>query len=360
MSKVWFSALPADFDNSQAAQKLVGLYEAAGFRNLFSQDKFTALKIHFGEKKNIGYINPLWIKPLVEKIKKTGCRAFLTDTNTLYRGQRENSVDHIMQAYEHGFDTNVLGVPIIIADGLLSKNYSEVAVFGKHFQKVKIANDILHCDSMAVFSHVTGHDLTGLGAAVKNLGMGSAPRSGKQNQHADVKPKIIKDKCTGCGTCVEWCPVDAIHLSAGKAVIDTEKCYGCAECIATCCYQAVEYKLVDTSKNIQEKMTEYALGSLEGKKDKTCFFSFLTHFTKSCDCIGKAQEKVCDDIGILASYDPVSIDRAAAEIIKDFTGEDLLLKYWPDNDYNIQLNYAEKMGLGSNEYELIDITQFNR
>ncbi|MDD2574311.1 MAG: DUF362 domain-containing protein [Bacillota bacterium] len=355
MSKVWFSTLEDNTSPDIISQKVVGLYYAAGFEKVFDKDEFAAVKIHFGEKNNTGHINPQWIKPLLDTVKQKRCKPFLTDTNTLYRGQRQNSINHLMQAYQHGFCIENLGVPIIIADGLLSKNYSEVPVDGKHLKSVKIANDILHSHSLMVLSHVTGHVLTGMGAAIKNVAMGCAPRSGKQIQHADVRPEVKKEKCRACGLCIEWCPRDAIQIYDGAARIDIEKCYGCGECIATCRHQAIKYSFKDTSVPLQEKMAEYALGALKGKKGKCCFFNFLTHITKECDCADKAQSKITKDIGILASYDPVAIDKATTDLLIGKSGKDILRNLWPENDYNVQIKHAEELGLGSGSYELVKV-----
>lgn len=353
MSKVWFTPLDEGQETTQISGKVITLFEKAEFQMVFAANEYTAIKIHFGEKNNTGHIKPAWIKPLIEKIKSLGTLPFLTDTNTLYRGQRFNSIHHLLLAYEHGFSMNNLGVPIIIADGLLSKNYSEVKINGKYFSSVRIANDILHAHSLVVLSHMTGHVLSGLGASIKNLAMGCAPRSGKQLQHADIKPVVTSEKCKACGLCIKWCPVDAIAIYDGVARINSEKCYGCAECIATCRFQAINHSFSNASVPLQEKMAEYALGAVKEKNGKVCYFNFLTHISKECDCIGKAQDKIVKDIGILASYDPVALDQASIDLLNEKAGNDILNQLWPENNYNVQLNHAEEIGLGSREYELI-------
>lgn len=354
MSKVWYSPIQ-EVNNKEISDSIIKLHQAADFDNIFSVDDFTAIKLHFGEKNNIGYIKPDWLKPYIDLVKETGCKPFLTDTNTLYKGQRTNSIDHAMQAYEHGFSIENLGIPVIIADGLLSKNYSEVKVPGIHFKSVKIANDILHSNSMIVLSHLTGHILSGFGAAIKNLAMGAAPRSGKQVQHADIKPIVNLEKCIGCSLCKQWCPKDAIEIYDGVAKIDLDRCYGCAECIATCRHDAIKHSFEGASKPLQQKMVEYALGAILDKKGKVCYFNFLIHITKECDCMAKVQDKICNDIGVLASYDPVAIDQASMDLLCNKNNEDILRKLWPNNDYNIQLDYAENIGLGSKLYELIEV-----
>lgn len=355
MSKVWYAPLQAEEKPEAVAAKVLDLFEAAGFEKIFAKNDFVAVKLHFGEQNNTGYIKPAFLKPLLRKIKSYETKPFLTDTNTLYRGQRTNSVDHLMQAYEHGFSIENLGVPVIIADGLMSGNHVEVPIKGKHFDKVTIARDVADSDVLVVLSHMTGHILTGMGAAVKNLGMGAAPRSGKQKQHADVKPIVKRERCHTCGACIRRCPVGAITYVDGAAHIDHDTCYGCAECVAACRTGAVRVPESSSGVLLQEKMAEYALGALAGKEGKVCFFNFLVHITKGCDCMEKAQDKVIEDIGILASYDPVAIDMASVDLLSRAAERDLLKELWPENDYLVQLRYAEKIGLGSLEYELLEI-----
>ena len=207
-----------------------------------------------------------------------------------------------MQAYAHGFGPENMGIPVIIADGIRSKSYEEVPIDGVHFKSVKIANDILHSDVLFVLSHATGHGGTGLSAAIKNIGMGSASRSGKQNQHSDVKPRILREVCRACRLCIKWCPVDAISMVDSKAEIDESICYGCAECTATCQFGAIEvnwgrYQPCSTGEDGGIRM-----GSGQDKRDKIACFTYLIHVTKLCDWIGRAQPAVirgCGDFGLL-------------------------------------------------------------
>ncbi|NLK08919.1 MAG: DUF362 domain-containing protein [Firmicutes bacterium] len=354
-SKVWFASVDNNSSEQVIAEKTFSLYQRADMGKVLEEGDLVALKMHFGEKGNTGYIKPGYLHDLIKAIKDCGTEPYLTDANTLYRGERAYSVDHLMQAYRHGFGPENMGIPVIIADGIRSKNYSEVAIKGKHFDSVKIANDILDSDALFVLSHVTGHGSTGLGAAIKNLGMGCASRSGKQNQHSDVKPNVDASLCTACGLCILRCPVEAISWVDDKASIDHEICYGCAECIAACRFGAIAVNWEGTSQALQEKMAEYALGVIEDKKDKTVYFTYLIHVTENCDCVGRPQNPIIDDIGILASYDPVAIDQAAVDLLAKAARKDLLQDLWPENDYNLQLAHAEKLGIGTRKYELINI-----
>lgn len=355
VSNVWFIPVKNHPSKEEVAQKTLQLYQAAKMNRILDEGDLVAMKMHFGEKNNTGYIKPDYLHPLIQALKAAKVKPYLTDANTLYRGERSHSVDHLMQAYAHGFGPEAMGIPVIIADGIRSKSYEEVPIEGSHFKSVKIANDILHSDALLVLSHPTGHGATGLGAAIKNLGMGSASRSGKQNQHSDVKPMVVKKKCRACGLCIQWCPVDAISMVNGKAHIDEETCYGCAECTATCKFGAIGVNWEGTSQALQEKMAEYAWGVVKDKLDKIVCFSFLIHVTKDCDCVGRAQRPVINDVGILASFDPVAIDQATVDLLARAAGKDLFLGMWPKNDYGAQLSHAEKLGIGSRQYELITI-----
>ena len=358
MSKVWYTPVNKDIEAEEIERKVKQLFEESiKNSNLIAKDDFVAMKIHFGEKNNTGYIRPQYLKKLIKKVKQKGGKPFLTDTNTLYKGQRANSIDHMMQAYEHGFTPDKVGVPVIISDGLLSKNYTKVSIDGKYFDEVNIANDILHSDVLIGLSHLTGHLAACMGASVKNIGMGCASRSGKQLQHADVSPTVSKKDCVACGQCVEWCPVDAIKIENDSAIIDQDICYGCAECITTCQYGAISQSWGGTSKALQEKMAEYALGAVKDKKDKSLFFNFLIRITKDCDCIGKEQERVIDDIGILVSQDPVAIDQAAIDLLNEKTDSDFLKELWSESnlDYRKQLQHAENIGMGTRDYEMNEV-----
>lgn len=353
-STVWLAKIGPGEPPETIARKAKALYFAAGLNSIFEKDDLVAIKIHFGERDNTGFVKPEYIRPMIDEIKRGGAKPFLTDTNTLYVGRRSNSVDHLNQAYEHGFTPEKVGVPVIIADGILSKNYSEVSVRGRHFQSVKIANDILHADSLFVVTHVTGHMATGLGGSLKNVAMGCASKSGKQLQHADIKPRVIQGKCRGCSLCEKWCPVGAIKVE-GRVQVDYEKCYGCAECIATCRNEAIEISFAGSPRSVQERIAEYAAGVLSTKRGKTGFMSFLLHVTKDCDCLAKPQEAAAPDVGLLASKDPVALDQASADALKAAFGKDLFSRLWPNIDYTVQLEHAERMSLGSRDYELLEV-----
>lgn len=365
-SKVFFANLVCDYDKN-LLDKVSVLYERAGFRKLIKEKDFVAVKVHFGEEGNVSFIQPPFIRRIVEEVKRSGAKPFLTDTNTLYSGKRRNAVDHSVLAARHGFDLSSAGAPIIIADGLRGFDYIKTDIDGKHYKKVNIASGIYHSDAMIVVSHVTGHELFGFGAAIKNLGMGCSSPSGKQMMHSDVLPKVKAKLCTACGMCMKWCPVDAITWSEKKkARIDKRICIGCGECVVVCKYKAIGVNWKTDESIAQEKTVEYALGAVKNKKEKCGYFNFLINITPDCDCANFSDRPFVPDIGILASTDPVAIDQASVDMVNRMPGisssrlEDNIHsknKFFDITEMKEEaiLSYGEKTGLGSRSYKIVEI-----
>lgn len=351
-SKVYF--VPIGKTQKENLERLSLLFDKAGFKSIISKDDFVAVKTHFGEIGNKAYLKPHFAKKIVEKIKNLGGKPFLTDANALYGGTRNNAIDHLNTAQKHGFTFDNVGAPIIIADGLCGRDYVKVPVNLKCFKEVNISSAAYNADSMIVITHFKGHEITGFGGALKNIGMGLGSPSGKQMMHADVEPKVNEEKCTGCKLCIKWCPTGAISMTKNKkAQINLKECIGCAECIAVCKFGAIAISWAGTSLALQEKMVEYALGALKEKKGKVGFLSFIIDVTPNCDCMPFNDPAIIKDIGILASIDPVAIDQVSVDLVN--AGEDKFKKIYPSIDWNHQLNYGEKIGLGSKVYDLIKI-----
>ena len=328
-------------------ENLIRMFETAGFEDLFKKDELVAIKVHFGEPGNKAYLKPENVRPLAQKLKDLGTKPFLTDANTLYKGKRANSVDHIETAHSHGYDF----LPVVIADGLNGKDFEKVPVNGGHFKEVNIGSAAAQADSMLVMTHFKGHELTGFGGAIKNLGMGLGSRSGKQQMHADVKPVVKEDACISCGSCVKWCPVNAIRMENRKAVINSDICIGCAECVVTCQSDAIEINWSGSPDSVQEKMAEYALGAVRGKR--AAYFSFAIDISPNCDCYSFNGPPITGDIGVLAGIDPVALDQACLDLANKEAGTDIIKKTWPEVDYNIQLEHAERIGLGIRKHKII-------
>jgi uncharacterized Fe-S center protein len=366
-SAVYFASVRAYSDREATTQKVQRLFDAAGFAGGIAPKDRTAVKLHFGESGNDGFISPVYVRQVVEKVKACRALPFLTDTNTLYLGSRSNAVDHITTAILHGFDFAVAGAPVIIADGLSGKNIAKVGISGKHFRTVSIAGDIAAAESMIVLSHFKGHIVSGFGGALKNLAMGCAPPEGKRAQH-NARPFPIPEKCTGCGSCMKVCPASAISIVKKKSFINLEACIGCFECMHACPEHAIDINWETGIPLFMERMVEYALGATKGKEGKIGYMNFLIRITPDCDCFPFSDAPIVPDIGILASKDPVAIDTASFDLVNQQQGSAaslLTAHHHPGGDkfkgvhaltdgYR-QVQYAEEIGMGSREYELIPI-----
>jgi uncharacterized Fe-S center protein len=332
-------------------QKILDGLKKTGFAQTVKKNEFIGLKIHFGEKGNKSYINPSLLVSVARFLKKRGAKPFFFETNTLYRGNRLNAVDHINLAYKHGFGK--LDIPVIIGDGIKGNNSIEVEVNKKHFQKCFVAQVLEDIDALVVLSHFTGHMLTGFGGSVKNLGMGCASRRGKMDQHCQVSPQIHGSKCVKCGLCVRICPVGAIEKKEKAYCILKDKCIGCAQCISVCPTGAVGLIWSEEYDLISEKMAEYAFAAARNRR--CVYVNFCLYLTKECDCMNKEKKGFLPDLGILFSDDPVSVDKASIDLILKRENQDVLTQIHPKTNYLHHLQYAKSIGLGSLEYKLVEI-----
>lgn len=346
--------------------KLARLAEKAGIKKILSKEDLTAVKIHFGEQGNTSFIRPIYIRQLIQTIRETKATPFLTDANTLYVGSRSDAVSHIKTAIENGFSYSSMdGAPVIIADGLLGKSETRVQVDLKHCSTVYIGSEIITANSLVSVAHFKGHELSGFGGTLKNLGMGCASRRGKLEQHSNVSPKIKRKTCIGCAQCAEHCPGQAITLKEKKAYINKTLCIGCAECIVRCPTKSININWNQTVPVFLEKMMEYTLGVLKNKTDKALFINFITDIAPKCDCLPYSESPIVSDIGVVASTDPVAIDQASADLVNNQRalpgsvltcnfdpGQDKFKGLYPSVDWEHQLDYAERIGLGTREYTL--------
>lgn len=366
-SAVYFADLRTK-PGGNLVDKVKRLCEAVDLAAMVKERAFVAVKLHFGETGNTAYVRPVFVRKIVDLIKDAGGHPFLTDANTLYVGSRSNSVAHLRTAILNGFTYAVVGAPLIIADGLRGGNETAVKVNLKQYKRVYIGSEIVRADAIVSVAHFKGHELSGFGGTIKNLGMGCASRKGKLAQHSTVSPKVSQKKCEGCGECMEYCAQEAISLIDEKAEIDPKKCVGCGECIIICPNQAIQIQWDQAVPAFLENMVEYAAGVLKGKGGSATFLNFITQVSPACDCYPHNDAPIVPDIGIAASADPVAIDQASADLVnnteglksscltKNFKpGEDKFRALYPNVDWEIQLEYAEAIGLGTRAYDLVTI-----
>lgn len=346
-------------------QKLARLMKRAGFDQLDFANRFTAIKIHFGEPGNLAFCRPNYVKVIVDRIRENGGNAFLTDCNTLYVGRRKNALDHLDTAYENGFSPFSTGCHVIIADGLRGLDDIAIPVHGRYVQEAKIGRAIADADNIVTVTHFKMHELVGLGGTIKNLGMGCGSRAGKMEMHAEGKPQVNQDVCIGCGSCKRNCAHDAITIVKKKASIDHSKCVGCGRCIGSCPVDAAE-PCFDAAMEVTGcKIVEYAQAALAGKQ--AFHLSFLCDISPFCDCHSENDVPIVPNIGILASTDPVAIDQAAADLVNaqkvvagslldgKKTSGDYFHDVHPTTDWHPIMDYAVEVGLGTSQYSLVRV-----
>jgi uncharacterized Fe-S center protein len=363
-STVYFTDLSAG-PRENLVSKLGRLIEIAGLGKVIHKRDLVAVKLHFGELGNTAYIRPVFFRKIIEVIRKAGGDPFLTDANTLYAGTRSDSVNHLRTAIQNGFSYSVVNAPILIADGLRGKSEVAVEINQKRFQEVYIGTEIVNADSLISIAHFKGHELSGFGGTLKNLGMGCASRKGKLAQHSSVSPKVVRKKCIGCEDCIPHCSQGAISVTEKKASINPETCIGCGECILICPNSAIQIQWNQSVPIFLENMVEHTLGVLKNKSGKALFVNFITDISPACDCMDHNDAPLVQDIGILASTDPVAIDQASVDLVNKEkalpgsclktnreAGEDKFKGLYPYVDWPIQLDYAEQLGLGTRNYTL--------
>lgn len=365
-SKVYWADFRADFrENLQ--QKLTRLMKTAGMGEIDFDNKYVAIKMHFGEPGNLAFLRPNWAKTVADFVKERGGKPFLTDCNTLYVGGRKNGLDHLDTAMLNGFNPMTTGCQVIIADGIKGNDEVEVPVEGGEYVKnAKIGRAVMDADVFISLTHFKGHESAGFGGALKNIGMGCASRAGKMEQHNAGKPHVVQKHCVGCKLCTKICAHDAISVQDRKAAIDHSKCVGCGRCIAVCARNAITVNFDESHTNLSRKMSEYAKAVVDGRP---CFhISLIIDVSPNCDCRAENDAAIVPNVGMFASFDPVALDmacvdavntqpilRGSAADIGDCHDQDHFHCIHPDTDWMSCLEHAEKLGLGTREYELIKI-----
>ncbi len=365
-AKVYFTDMHTSFSEN-LPQKLERLIKTAGIGQIDFEKKYAAIKMHFGEPGNLAFLRPNWAKTVADFVKERGGKPFLTDCNTLYVGGRKNGLDHLDTAMLNGFNPMTTGCQVIIADGIKGNDEVEVPVEGGEYVKnAKIGRAVMDADVFISLTHFKGHESAGFGGALKNIGMGCGSRAGKMEQHNAGKPHVVQKHCVGCKMCTKICAHDAISVQDRKAAIDHSKCVGCGRCIAVCARNAITVNFDESHTNLSRKISEYTKAVVDGRP---CFhISLVIDVSPNCDCHAENDAAIVPNVGMFASFDPVALDmacvdavntqpilRGSAADIGDCHDQDHFHCIHPDTDWMSCLEHAEKLGLGTREYELIKI-----
>ena len=365
-SKVYFANFRAT-PRENIQQKLVRLMKTAGMDTIDFERKYVAIKIHFGEPGNLAYLRPNYAKTVADLVRSLGGKPFLTDANTLYVGGRKNALDHIDSAYENGFSPFSTGCHVIIADGLKGTDEVLVPVEGATYVKeAKIGRAVMDADVVISLNHFKGHEAAGFGGALKNLGMGCGSRAGKMEMHSAGKPFVKERKCVGCGMCLKVCAHDAITIEDNKASINHDKCVGCGRCIGICKMDAVRPAEDEANDIMNCKIAEYAKAVVDGRPQ--FHISLVMDVSPYCDCHGENDAPIVPDVGMFVSFDPVALDVACADAVNkqpvchdsvlgevEHVHHDHFTDIFPETNWKSCIEHAKKLGLGSDEYELIQI-----
>lgn len=367
ISKVYFTDFRAK-PGLNLLQKLERLIKQAGIDSIDFKNKFVAIKIHFGEPGNLAFLRPNYSKVVADVVKELGGKPFLTDANTLYVGGRKNALDHIDAAYLNGFTPFSTGCNVIIADGIKGTDEEYVDINCEYVKTAKIGKAVMDADILISLNHFKGHEGTGFGGAIKNLGMGCGSRAGKMEMHSSGKPAVIEDVCKKCKRCQKICAHDAISYDDnGIAHINHTKCVGCGRCIGICNFDAIEPANDEAADILNKKIAEYALAVV---KDRPEFhINLICDVSPNCDCHSENDAPIVPNIGMLASFDCVAIDKACADLVnKQIPFENSALGEQiknnvkekdhfhinhPETNWESQIEHGEKIGLGNSEYELI-------
>lgn len=363
-AKVFYSDLRATPDLN-LPQKLHKLILSAGIDTIDFKKQFTAIKLHFGEPGNLSFLRPNWAKVVADTVKELGGIPFLTDCNTLYVGRRKNAPDHLDAAMENGFSPLSTGCQIIIADGLKGTDERMVPIHGEYVQEAKIGAAIMDADIFISLNHFKGHEMAGFGGALKNIGMGCGSRAGKMEMHAAGKPEVDQSLCVGCGKCQKNCAHDAITISSRKADIDHAKCVGCGRCIGACPMDAVHAGFDEAVDIMNCKIAEYSKAVLDGRPH--FHISLVIDVSPECDCDAYNDYPLVPNVGMFASFDPVALDQACIDAVMaqpplpgsaaagSHIHHDHFKMKHPDADWKALIAHAEKIGLGTHQYELVQV-----
>lgn len=354
--------------------KLKRLIKEAGIGQLDMDNKFVAIKMHFGEMGNLGYLRPNYAKAVADMVKELGGKPFLTDCNTLYPGSRKNALEHLECAWENGFTPLTVGCPVIIADGLKGTDDITVPVAnGEYIKEAKIGHAIMDADVFISLTHFKGHEMTGFGGTIKNIGMGCGSRAGKKDQHINGKPHITQEQCRGCRRCQRECANNGLIFDEvkKKMAINTENCVGCGRCLGACNFNAIEFSNWSANEELNCRMAEYTKAVVDGRP---CFhISLIVDVSPNCDCHSENDAPILPNLGMFASFDPLALDQACVDACMattplpnsqlsdnmskpDFEDHhDHFTNSTPESEWNTCLTHAEKIGLGTREYELVVI-----
>jgi uncharacterized Fe-S center protein len=386
-SKVYFTDRQARPDYNMI-DKLEHVFKELSLDKEIKGGDKVMVKTHFGQWGNTNYLRPAYARKIVDLVRAAGGEPFVAETTGLgyggggTYGGRTTAPEYLGMGTLHGYTEASVGAPLIMADGYWGTDVYDIEINGDHVKSVDVAAALLDCDKVIVLTHAKGHGLGGLGGTIKNLGIGLVGKRGKAAMHFMGDIKIDPEKCLGpeCSKCLKVCPTRCITMNE-KAEVDDSKCIACHHCVSVC--SKIEAKAATMSWRPNHEQgsifVENTVGVINSiGAEKFYYINLAIDISDKCDCWNVGAPLLVHDIGIFGSRDPLAIDQATLQAIKDApanpdspagdiecgackfamvhackdpeTGEILELA-------DRQLEHAEKMGLGSREYELVTVAK---
>ncbi len=321
--------------------------EQSGFFSRTRPKKKVGIKVHFGEAGNNNHLDPNLVRAAVVSAVAHDLQPVLIETTSLYRGRRQRASEHIKLAHEHGFTLQRVLAPIEILDGEYGEKFYKVKTNSPLTPEAYLAGKLRHIRYIINLAHFKGHFVTGFGGAIKSLAMGLAAKAGKLTMHSSTHPQVDEEQCTSCGTCVDYCPHQAINFVQYVARIG-RACTGCGGCIAVCPHNAIKINWDAASESVQRKIADYCQAILTGRV--ALHFNFLCRITPNCDCYPQTEQPLVPDIGLFASFDPVACDQAAYDRLRP-----VLKERYPHLNPEIVLEQGAAIGLGTRNYQIVNL-----
>ncbi|MEO0079682.1 MAG: DUF362 domain-containing protein [candidate division WOR-3 bacterium] len=341
VATVWFAP------PGRARDAVGAALEVSGFFRQLRPKKKIGIKVHFGEQGNENHLSPELVRAASVAVSYHSLQPVLVETTALYRGRRQEAKSHLKLAHEHGFTPARVLAPIEILDGRYGEKFYEVPLDSTLVPVARLAHGLRRIRYLINLAHFKGHFVTGFGGVIKNLAMGLAAKAGKLAMHSSSKPYVESDRCTSCGTCVDYCPQEAISFVGHVARIG-RSCTGCGGCLAVCPHGAIKVKWNEASESVQLKIVDYCRAVV---KDRWVFhFNFCLKITPNCDCYPQTEKPFMEDVGVFASFDPVACEQAAYDRVGP-----RLRKLYPHLRPEILLERAESTGLGTRRYQLVEL-----